>query len=147
MDDTRFMLRYFRKTKDNRLLFGGREAYTSAWPEDIGVHIKKQMLELYPHLEHVKFTHAWGGSVGVTPPRLPFVREVKPGVLSAAGFSGHGVMMANYTGRMMAESLMGNTEQLDMMKDLGIPSFPGGSRFRKPLLFLALTWFSFLDKF
>jgi gamma-glutamylputrescine oxidase len=147
VDDSRFMLRYYRKTKDNRLLFGGREAYTSAWPTDVGKHIRKQMVELYPHLQDVPFTHAWGGSVGITPSRLPFVREVKPGVISAAGFSGHGVMMANYTGRMMAESLMGKTSELDVIKDLDISAFPGGRTFSKPLLFLALTWFAFLDKF
>jgi gamma-glutamylputrescine oxidase len=32
VDDSRFVVRYFRKSADGRLLFGGREAYTSDNP-------------------------------------------------------------------------------------------------------------------
>jgi gamma-glutamylputrescine oxidase len=35
VDDSRFVVRYFRKSGDDRLLFGGREAYTSDNPRDI----------------------------------------------------------------------------------------------------------------
>lgn len=38
--DSRFVVRYFRKTTDNRLLFGGREAYTADAPRDISSHIR-----------------------------------------------------------------------------------------------------------
>jgi gamma-glutamylputrescine oxidase len=71
VDDSRFVVRYFRKFGDNRLLFGGREAYTSDNPTDISSHIRKQIAELYPALKDVEITHAWGGSVGITLPRGP----------------------------------------------------------------------------
>ncbi len=145
--DSRFVVRYFRKSQDGRLLFGGREAYTSDSPRDISTHIRRQIAEIYPSLKDIEMTHAWGGSVGITLPRKPFAREVMPGVTSIGGFSGHGVMLSNYSGKMYADSIAGNSSELDLLKQLKIPPFPGGARLRSPLLFLALTWYALRDRF
>ncbi|MCW7543563.1 FAD-binding oxidoreductase [Aurantimonas litoralis] len=145
-DDSRFVVRYFRKSGDGRLLFGGREAYTSA-TGDIGRHIRKQIAEVYPHLADVRLSHAWGGSVGITMERLPYVRSLAPGITTIGGFSGHGVMLANFAGRLYAERVNGNRDRLADFEALRIPAFPGGRRLRAPLLFLAMTWFSLRDRF
>ena len=144
--DSRFVVRYFRKTKDNRLLFGGREAYTADNPADMIAPIRRQIVEVYPQLATVPITHAWGGSVGITLPRQPFVREVMPGVTSIGGYSGHGVMLANYCGKLYADEVTGTPTGLDHLRALKVPAFPGGARFRAPLLFLAMTWFALLDR-
>lgn len=146
VSDTRFMVRYFRKTTHGRLLFGGREAYTADTPDNIDKHIRNQISEIYPALKDIEITHAWGGSVGITMPREPFVREVMPGVTAIGGYSGHGVMLSNFTGKLYAEAVTGNRDRLKYFRDLDIPAFPGGRRFRKPLLTAALTWYSMLDK-
>ena len=145
--DSRFVVRYFRKSQDGRLLFGGREAYTADNPRDISDHIRRQITEIYPSLHDIEMTHAWGGSVGITLPRQPFVREVMPGVTSIGGYSGHGVMLSNYCGRLYADLVTGNRSDLDLFRDLNIPAFPGGTRFRSVLLFLALSWYALRDKF
>jgi gamma-glutamylputrescine oxidase len=144
--DSRFVVRYFRKSKEGRLLFGGREIYTVDHPSDISVHIRRQIIELYPSLKDVEITHAWGGFVGITMPRKPFVREVMPNVISAGGYSGHGVMLSNFVGKLYAETVAGNRDRLKLFEDLKIPPFPGGRRFRSPLLFLALNWFALRDR-
>lgn len=146
VDDSRFVVRYFRRTRDGRLLFGGREIYTVDDPKDIHIHIRRQIVELYPALKDVEITHAWGGFVGITMPRKPFVREVMPGVISAGGYSGHGVMLSNFTGKLYAEMAAGNRDRLKLLEDLKIPPFPGGRRFRAPLMFLALNWFALRDR-
>ncbi len=145
--DSRFVVRYFRKTPDNRLLFGGREAYTADSPRDISKHIRKQIAEIYPALGNVEMTHAWGGSVGITMTRQPFVREVMPGVLSIGGYSGHGVMLSNYSGKLYADMVINKDKALDQFAALDVPSFPGGASLRAPLLFLALTWYALRDRF
>jgi len=144
VDDSRFVVRYFRKTLDNRLLFGGSEAYgrRNVSPERA---VRAQMCEVYPQLGSVKFSHIWGGTVGITVSRLPFIREVAPDVTFCGGYSGHGVMLSSYCGRLYAESLLGQDDTLRFMRTLKIARFPGGW-LRAPLLFLALHWFSFLDK-
>ncbi|WP_054310190.1 FAD-binding oxidoreductase [Mesorhizobium sp. 1M-11] len=146
VDDSRFVVRYFRKSKDNRLLFGGREVYAVNDPKDIHIHIRKQIAEIYPALKDVEITHGWGGYVGITVPRKPFVREVMPNVISVGGYSGHGVMLSNFFGKLYAETVAGNRDRLKLIEDLKIPPFPGGRRFRAPLLFLALNWFALRDR-
>lgn len=146
VDDSRFVVRYFRKTRDNRLLFGGREIYAVNDPKDIHIHIRRQIAEIYPALKDVEITHGWGGYVGITLPRRPFVREVMPNVISAGGYSGHGVMLSNFVGKLYAETVAGNRDRLKLFEDLKIPPFPGGTRFRSALLFLALNWYALRDR-
>ncbi len=146
VDDSRFVVRYFRRSKDGRLLFGGREAYTADNPLDISIHIRRQIAEIYPALANVEMTQAWGGSVGITMPRQPFVREVMPNVISAGGYSGHGVMLSNFVGKLYAETVAGNRDRLKLLEDLKVPAFPGGRTFRSPMLFLALSWYALVDR-
>ncbi|TIS75569.1 MAG: FAD-binding oxidoreductase [Mesorhizobium sp.] len=146
VDDSRFVVRYFRKSTDGRLLFGGREIYAVNDPKDIHVHIRRQIAELYPALKAVEITHGWGGYVGITMPRKPFVREVMANVISVGGYSGHGVMLSNFFGKLYAETVAGNRDRLRLIEDLKIPAFPGGRRFRAPLLFLALNWYALRDR-
>jgi gamma-glutamylputrescine oxidase len=35
---------------------------------------------------------------------------------------------------------------MKLLEDLKVPAFPGGDRFRDPLLFLALNWFALRDR-
>ena len=147
VDDSRFVVRYFRRDREGRLLFGGREIYAPGDPQDISVHIRRQIAEIYPALKDVEITHAWGGYVGITLPRKPFVREVMPNVISAGGYSGHGVMLSNFVGRLYAETVAGNRDRLRLFEELKVPPFPGGRRLRAPLLFLALNWYALRDRF
>lgn len=146
VDDSRFVVRYFRKSKDGRLLFGGREIYAVNDPKDIHIHIRRQIAEIYPALKDVEITDGWGGYVGITMPRKPFVREVMPNVTSIGGYSGHGVMLSNFFGKLYAETVAGNRDRLKLIEDLKIPPFPGGRRLRAPLLFLALNWYALRDR-
>ncbi|MDN2565822.1 FAD-binding oxidoreductase [Aquibium sp. A9E412] len=147
VDDSRFVVRYFRRTRDGRLLFGGREVYSTQDPQDMTAAIRRQIAEVYPALAEVALTHAWGGYVGITLPRKPFVREVMPNVISAGGWSGHGVMLSNFSGRLYAEAVAGNRDRLAMLEALDVPAFPGGRRLRPALLFLALNWYALRDRF
>ena len=79
-------------------------------------------------------------------PRKPFVREVMPNVISAGGYSGHGVMLSNFTGKLYAETVAGNRDRLKLLEELQIPPFPGGRLLRQPLLFLALNWYALRDR-
>ena len=147
VDDSRFVVRYFRRVANGQLLFGGREIYNIKDPKDIPDAIRRQVAEVYPQLRDVEMTHSWGGFVGITVPRKPFVREVMPNVISAGGYSGHGVMLSNFVGKLYAETVAGNRDRLKLFEELKIPAFPGGRRFRTPLLFLALSWYALRDRF
>jgi gamma-glutamylputrescine oxidase len=78
--------------------------------------------------------------------RVPAVMRVAPNAMAAAGFSGHGVALSGFAGRVMAEAVAGQAERFDILSKLPTPPFPGGSAFRAPLLTLAMTWYSMRDK-
>ena len=112
-------------------------------------HIRRQISEIYPSLANIEMTHAWGGSVGITLPRQPFVREVMPGVTSIGGYSGHGVMLSNYCGKLYSDMVTGNRSDLDLFREaLNIPAFPGGTRFRSAASVRRHSrWYALRDKF
>ena len=78
--------------------------------------------------------------------RLPCFFRDASGVLSASGYSGHGVALATLAGRVMAEAVAGQEERFDLMARLPMPGFPGGPALRSPLLVLAMTWFALRDR-
>ena len=143
--DTRFVVNYWRLSEDNRLLFGGGESYGYRFP-DIVRTVRKPMLEIYPHLKDARIDYAWGGTLAITMNRMPCFLRVAPNVLSASGYSGHGVALAVMAGKLMAEALAGQADRFDLMASLPQPRFPGGVALRWPLLVLAMTWFSLRDR-
>ena len=156
VDDSRFVVRYFRVVDwpdgQRRLLFGGRETYThprdtGAMPRDLAGGIRRQIAEVYPHLRDVPLSHAWGGSVAITMNREPFVREVAPRVHAIGGFSGHGVMLSNFTGRLFAEAVAGNRDRLQAFEGIAHRPFPGGQRLRPAIMVLAMSWYALRDRF
>ncbi|TKA97881.1 FAD-binding oxidoreductase [Cereibacter changlensis] len=143
--DTKFVVNYWRLSEDNRLLFGGGESYGYRFP-DIIKTVSKPMLQVYPQLKGTKITHAWGGTLAITLNRLPCFTRPRPNVLSASGYSGHGLAMATMAGKVMAEAVAGQAERFDLMASLPQPRFPGGAALRWPLLVLAMTWYSMRDR-
>ncbi|WP_409361618.1 NAD(P)/FAD-dependent oxidoreductase [Bartonella heixiaziensis] len=147
VDDSRFMVRYFRKSIDNRLLFGGVESYDNQHPTNLDERIRRQIAEIYPQLRSINLTHCWGATVAITVERMPYVRQLMPGITYCGGYSGHGVMLAPFIGKLYAEWLTGKLERFAYFQDLKISPFLGGRVFRHPLVFLAMHWFSLMDRF
>ncbi|MFQ3254931.1 MAG: gamma-glutamylputrescine oxidase [Loktanella salsilacus] len=144
--DSKFVVNYYRLSEDRRLLFGGRESYSVSFPTDIAPALHARMVSLFPQLAQVKLDYVWGGTLGITMTRLPALQRVAPNMMSGAGFSGHGVALSGFTGRVMAEAILGQTGRFDVMSALPVPNFPGGARFSTPLLTLAMTWYALRDR-
>ncbi|TGD63565.1 FAD-binding oxidoreductase [Tabrizicola sp. WMC-M-20] len=143
--DTKFVVNYWRLSEDNRLLFGGGESYGYRFP-DVVKTVMKPMLEVYPQLRDVRVDYAWGGTLAITMNRMPCFVRAAPNVLSASGYSGHGVAMATLAGKMMAQAVQGQASGFDLMTRLPHHSFPGGAALRWPLLVAAMTWYSLRDR-
>ncbi|WP_304186955.1 FAD-binding oxidoreductase [Phenylobacterium aquaticum] len=144
--DSRFVINYFRKSPDGRLLFGGGENYSPTFPRDLAGFVRRHMLKIYPQLADVAITHAWGGTLGVTTHRVPYVRTLAPGVQVAAGYSGQGVMLAPYFGKLLAEAALGETAGVELLARLPVPPFPGGRLLRWPLTVAGLSWYALRDR-
>ena len=143
--DSRFVVNYWRQTPDGRLLFGGGESYGWRFP-DIVASVRKPMARVYPQLADVRIDHAWGGTLAITVTRVPCFLRVAPHVLSASGYSGHGVALATMAGRILAAAVQGQAGHFDIMARLPVPRFPGGTLLRHPALVLAMTWYALRDR-
>ena len=144
--DSKFVVNYYRLSEDRRLLFGGRESYSIGFPKDISTALIARMCALFPQLSGTRISHVWGGTLGITMTRLPALQRVAPRVLSAGGYSGHGVALSGFSGKLMAEAVIGDAGRFDTMGLLPTPAFPGGARMRAPILTLAMTWYALRDR-
>lgn len=142
--DDRFVVNYWRLSDDGRLLFGGGESYGYRFP-DIIPAVMKPLVQVYPHLRGVQVDYAWGGTLAITRTRLPYAARLGP-VLTASGYSGHGVAMATLAGKLMAQAAQGQSDGFDLLTQIAPPPFPGAGGLRWPLLVGAMTWFSLRDR-
>jgi len=144
--DTRFVVNYFRLSDDYRLLFGGGENYRPGFPKDIPGFVRPYMLELFPQLDDVAVDYAWGGTLSVTVNRLPHVGRLAPNLFFAQGYSGHGISIANFAGKIIAEAIAGTAERFDVMASMPIHTFPGGTLLRYPGMVLGMLYYSLKDR-
>ena len=146
VSDSRFVVYYFRPTAAGRLVFGGGETYSRKPPRDLAGFVRRHMLNVYPQLGDVRIDHAWGGTLAITLKRLPLIRRLRPGVYAAAGYSGQGVAIAPFAGKVIADAIRGDPARLDRFAALPVPPFPGGRLLRYPALVAGMTWYALRDR-
>jgi glycine/D-amino acid oxidase-like deaminating enzyme len=72
-------------------------------------------IELIPELRKTKITAAWAGYIDSTPDGVPGIGELEkaPGLILAAGFSGHGFGIGPGAGHLIADLVIGAEPILD----------------------------------
>ena len=142
--DMNFVLNYYRRTPDDRLLFGARVSYSGRDPANLKQQMRRSMLKTFPQLADVRFDQVWGGLVDITVNRAPQLGRLGPASYFAQGFSGQGVALTAIAGRVMAEAVAGQAERFDLFARIPHSTFPGGP-LRTPALMLAMLWFRLRD--
>jgi gamma-glutamylputrescine oxidase len=145
VSDVNFVLDYFRRSKDHRLLFGGRVSYSGRDARNTASATRKRMLNVFPSLADAQIDFAWGGHVDITMSRAPDFGRIAPNVFYLQGFSGHGIALTGIAGQMVAETIAGQAERFDLFARLKHHDFPGGPALRMPGLVLAMLWFRLKD--
>ena len=145
VSDINFVLDYFRRSADHRLLFGGRVSYSGLDAFDTKRATRKRMLEVFPQLEDVAIDYAWGGYVDITMSRAPDFGRLAPNVYYLQGFSGHGIALTGMAGKLVAEAIAGHAERFDLFSRIPHRHFPGGKLLRMPALVLAMLWYRLRD--
>ncbi|HVQ21851.1 MAG TPA: FAD-dependent oxidoreductase [Candidatus Saccharimonadia bacterium] len=113
---------YLARTPDGRILFGGRGA-----PYHFGSRIRPEyddhpatheMLRgmvraWFPSLADVRFSHSWGGPLGMARDWMPsFSHDPVTGVASARGYVGHGVAITNLAARTLVDLILETPSEL-----------------------------------
>lgn len=147
VEDTRYILDYYRLTADRRLLFGGGLVYGGKDPEDIRRRLRPNLLNVFPQLEGVKLDYAWSGNFALSYSRLPQMGRMDDGTYFAHGYSGHGVTGSHLFGRILGEAITGDTARFDRFAAYPYLSFPGGRSLRVPYSMVGSWWYAFKDRF
>jgi gamma-glutamylputrescine oxidase len=143
--DINWVLDYFRRSSDHRLLFGGRVSYSGHDPFNTARATRKRMLQVFPQLQDARIEHAWGGYVDITMNRAPDFGRLDPDVYYLQGFSGHGIALTGLAGKLVAEAIGGTAERFDVFARIPHRGFPGGSLLRTPALILAMLGYRLRD--
>ena len=120
--DGRHLIIYGQRTADGRLAFGGRGApyhfrsrirpSYDAEPR-VFAELRRVLLELLPQLGDVRFTHAWGGPLGIARDWAASVGlDPATRIGWAGGYVGDGVATTNLAGRTLADLVTGADSDL-----------------------------------
>jgi glycine/D-amino acid oxidase-like deaminating enzyme len=117
MSDKRFYPQYYRPTADGRIVWGGRDApisYASRFgpgrdrDDTVFAALRQAVRTTFPELKEVRFTHAWGGAIDVTPAFVPRVGTLPDApVHFGHGFNGQGVCASFAVGDILAHKALG----------------------------------------
>jgi glycine/D-amino acid oxidase-like deaminating enzyme len=120
---------YGQRTVDDRIAFGGRGAPYHAGSkvrpefdhdERVFEAVRRTLTSMLPSLEGVRFTHAWGGPVGIARDWHPSVTwDPVARVGRAGGYVGDGVAAANLAGRTLADLVLGRVSLLTELPWVG----------------------------
>jgi glycine/D-amino acid oxidase-like deaminating enzyme len=124
--DARHLIVYGQRTADDRLAFGGRGApyhFGSAIAPSfdrspaVFTALHRTLEELFPALRGHRFTHGWGGPLGI--PRdwhASVGLDPETGLAWAGGYVGDGVGTTNLAGRTLTDLILG--------RDTGLTGLP-----------------------
>jgi gamma-glutamylputrescine oxidase len=143
--DINWVIDYFRRSADHRLLFGGRVSYSGLDPLGTRRATRARMLAVFPQLADADIEHAWGGYVDITMNRAPHFGRLETDVYFLQGFSGHGIALTGVAGKLLAEAIGGTAERFDLFARIPHRDFPGGAALRRPALVLAMLWYRMRD--
>jgi glycine/D-amino acid oxidase-like deaminating enzyme len=119
IEDARNLVHYYRLTKDNRLLMGGRDVtltYGSNMNHDLNQktfeQLEEDIVNTFPSLKGIKITHKWGGPVSATldfAPAIGFLGDKR--AIYSVGCVGHGVALTHMNGWTIADLLLEKTTE------------------------------------
>jgi len=105
---------YYRVDGGGRLLIGGRGPMSEVTSTTPIAHLLNYAAKLWPALEGIDWTHAWGGRLGMTRDQYPHLHEPARGVIACLGYNGRGVAMATTMGIQIAKRIVDPAGECDM---------------------------------
>lgn len=137
VNDARTFFKYYRMTRDNRILWGTSEAHYYSGnlvapecdhSERHYDELRSSFVEQFPELESLVFPYAWGGPICATTRFTPFFGTAHDGrVLYALGYTGHGLATTHLAAKVLAHRALRRSsvfDSLQMVRDKPLPYPP-----------------------
>jgi glycine/D-amino acid oxidase-like deaminating enzyme len=142
--DTRRLILYAQRTRDHRLVLGGRASFTlTDRAADYDV-LRRVLTGLFPQLRDTPIDYRWVGRVALTRDHLPHLHAPAPGLLIAVGFNGKGVAMTSLMGKIIADHIRAPAAP-PAYPITDISPFPFHA-LRQPVLHLAMSYQTLMDR-
>ena len=145
ISDTRRLIMYCRREPGGQFIYGGMGYRTPTGGVGGWSWLLKDAPRIFPSLKGVKWAYRWGGTVALTPDRVPHLLEPEPGLICGLGYNGRGVAMSLVMGREMARRALGAA-----IEELPFPLAPMKPyAFREPQVLgagLAMRYWRMLDQ-
>ena len=132
--DLRTFFKYYRLTRDGRVLWGTSEAkyYKGNRVDESCDHSESHYAELresfaqhFPALRELRFPYAWGGAICATTRFTPFFGSARGGrVLYGLGYTGHGIGTTHLAGKILAHMALDRPSPLLDLQLVRKPPFP-----------------------
>ena len=106
---------YGQRTVDDRLVFGARGGYQFGGRlrenfdlSESEIELRRYLFgELFPQLENVRISHAWGGNLGMSRRFHPHMLcDRRQGIALSGGYGGEGVGASHLGGRTLADLIL-----------------------------------------
>ncbi|GAB3038266.1 FAD-binding oxidoreductase [Oleiagrimonas citrea] len=120
--DTRFAFDYYRKLRDDRLLWGGRISIRNRSPEDVKRLLRRDLARVYPQLAHARIDYAWSGLMSYARHEMPQVGGDGEGLWWAQAFGGHGLAPTCVAGELLAAAIAGDDRDWETFHRYGLVS-------------------------
>lgn len=128
---------YFRPERDGNAIVGGHfdsedpsvdpETYSTSMDIDWAIHAVERAAEYSDYFgPATRIQRGWAGLYAVTPDDHPIIEETIPGLVTAAGFSGHGFQHSPATGQIVAELVFDGRPKLVDVSTLNSDRFEAG---------------------
>ena len=118
--DVNWIIDYYRRSPDHRLLFGGRVSYSGLDPLGTERATRQRMLNVFPQLADAEIEYAWGGIIDISMSRAPNFGRLEPNVYYLQGFSGHGMSLAASAARSSPRRSPGRPSDSTSTRDSSI---------------------------
>ena len=145
VSDCHFVLDYFRRSADHRLLFGGKVSYSGLPPANLKAAMRPRHAQGVSGSWRTWRLTAAGWFCGHRPqPGAGFwpAGGQYPGLLRVFG---HGVALTGLAGRLIAEVIVGQPQRLAWFQRFRHARFPGGRWLRTPALVLGMAYYRLRD--
>ena len=116
MSDSGNQFHYFRRSADDRILWGGYDAVYHPGNRVTPAHdarpttfekLARQFVETFPQLAGIRFTHAWGGAIDTTTRfTVTFGDALGGRVHYALGYTGLGVGSSRWAAGILRDRLL-----------------------------------------
>lgn len=131
--DTFRLFNYFQCTRDNRVVFGGVNAFPRKNLRNDAAAFHRRFARIFPEMNEITLDYAWGGRIALTFDHLPHLGQLD-GIHYALGFNGDGVLLGCYLGDQIAAMVRGE----GVPNPLSQVKFPAAALYRRRPWFMSI---------